>query len=162
MDNTVKTILLVSFFVMIFYLLSVLSYILIPLVLAFLIASLFAPLLWLLKRMKFPKWLIIPTISIITLGLIYLLVNIISNTVVDIIDNKQYIIERLNIRYQELLDWINSTFNQHIRPRLLTRSLSDIFDKDFISAAAGGLAAGLSSFSGSFLMFALYFIFILS
>jgi len=70
-DNTVKNILISFLFITVIYILYVLQSILIPLFLALLVAIMFQPLIVFLLKIKTPSWLILPTISIITLGILF-------------------------------------------------------------------------------------------
>jgi hypothetical protein len=59
-DKTISTVLVVFLIVLVLYLLQQLASILMPLVLAFLFASLFQPMIIFFKKKNFPNWIIIP------------------------------------------------------------------------------------------------------
>ncbi len=162
MDNTVKNILLIFLLVLIFYLMSVLSSLLIPLVLAFLFAALFQPLVQKLQGIKAPKWLIMPIIIIITLGIFYGLFNIIIQTGSQIGSQQAFLLERLEIRVDGLLNWINSFSGLSLNTGNIFDEISNMISTQWISSTAGGIASSLGSFTGSFLMFSLYYIILLS
>ncbi|MFC2130524.1 AI-2E family transporter [Bacteroidota bacterium] len=162
MDNTVKNILLIFLLVLIFYLMSVLSSLLIPLVLAFLCASLFQPLVRKLHKVKAPDWLIMPIIIIITLGIFYGLLNIIIQTGTQISAQQNYLLQRLEIKVDGLFEWINSVFALHLTVGNIFSELSENISSQWISSTAGGIASSIGSFTGSFLMFALYYIVLLA
>lgn len=161
-DNLIKNILIIFLLVLVFYLLSILQSILIPFVLAFLYASLFQPLARVLRSWKIPVWLIIAFIVGITVLLSAFTLNIIYGTFSEILANQEYLISRINLKFDELLDWIKSTFGIRISQRILSREINQIFDKDTISTIAGQIASMLGTFSGSFFMFILYFVFLLA
>ncbi|MBK8660859.1 MAG: hypothetical protein IPN18_03225 [Ignavibacteriales bacterium] len=74
------------FFVVVlgFYLLFTFSSIIIPLTFAFIAATMFQPITIFLRNKKVPFYLIIPSISIITLGLLFLFYLIMASTVSEV------------------------------------------------------------------------------
>lgn len=160
-DNVIKNILLIFLIVLVFYLLTILSSILIPFVLAFLFASIFQPLIILLRRWKIPIWIIVPFITAFTLMVIFGLSNIIYSTVVDIISNKDFLITRINLKLDEIFQWLREMFGIRLNTRIINKELKNIFDAETISSIVQNFASVLGSFTGSFIMFALYYIFLL-
>jgi len=162
MDSTIKTILLIFLFVLVFYLLSVLSSILLPLVLAFLLAVMFQPLIALLKKIKVPSFLILPAVSIITLAFIFLILNIIYQTSTDMAAQKDYIAYRFQSKLEGFFNWIQSISGGAINTDFLYKQINEIPKSDWFSNTAGSVAKSISSFTGSFVMFAIYYIVLLS
>lgn len=162
MDNTIKNILIVFLLVLVFYLMSVLSYLLIPLVLAFLSAILFQPLVNALKKLKFPDWIIMPIVVVITLGIIYGLFNLILETGNEIASQKDYLFARLDYKVSGLISWINGIAGQRLDTQNITNELSNLFDSKWVSSRISVLASSIGSFTSSFFMFALYYIVLLS
>ncbi|MBI5326127.1 MAG: AI-2E family transporter [Ignavibacteriae bacterium] len=162
MDSTIKTILLIFLFVLIFYLLSVLSSILLPLVLAFLLALMFQPLIALLKKIKVPSFLIFPAVSIITLGIIFGILNIIYQTSTDIAVQKDYLTYRFQTKVEGFFNWIQSISGGTINTDYLYKQINEIPKSDWFTNTAGNVITSISSFSGSFVMFAIYYIVLLS
>jgi len=160
--DTIKNIHLIFLFVLIIYLLSVLSSILIPFVLALLFAILFQPLVQVLKRIRTPNWIVLPVVSFITLGILYGIFQILLETSTSIIDQQDYLVSRLEMRAKELLRLVNSITGMHFTTGNFFESLSEMLDKEFISSAASQIASGVSSFTGSFIWFSLYYIFLLA
>jgi AI-2 transport protein TqsA len=162
-DNAaIKNILIIFLIVLIFYLLSVLSSILIPLVLAFLFAILFQPLISYLSKKGVPKWLILPTVSIITLALVFLVGLIISDTATAIANEREYLGNKLVEKANSVLLWIKETFNLKFEDENITTQIENAIDTENISSAIGDIASGLGSFLGSFLFFALYYVMLLA
>ncbi len=162
MDNTIKNILIVFLLVLIFYLMSVLSYLLIPLVLAFLSAILFQPLVNAFKKLKVPNWIIMPIVVIITLGIIYGLFNLILETGNEIASQKDYLFARLDFKFSGLMIWLSDIFGHHLDTQNLTTTLTNFFDGKWVSSKVGGLAQSIGSFTSSFFMFALYYVVLLA
>lgn len=160
--NSIKNLLIVFLVILVFYLLSVLSSILLPLVLALLFAILFQPTIMFLRKKKVPKIIILPTISILTLGILFGIGMIISDTASDIVSQQDYLLTRLVAKIEMTIGWINSTFHTKFNLDLVIKELYNNTDNEAISNAVGGVAMGLGSFFGSFSMFALYYVLLLA
>lgn len=162
MENQIRNILLIFLFITIIYLLSALASILLPLILAFLMAMVFQPLIMFLRKKKIPKWLVFPTISIISLGILSGIALIISETTQQIISQQDYMIEKLSVKALNIIDWGNQVFHLNYNAETITDEIFSQIDTDWISSTVGGIAKGLGSFAGSFSMFALYYILLLA
>ncbi|MCL5990693.1 MAG: AI-2E family transporter [Bacteroidetes bacterium] len=162
MDSAIKTILLIFLFVLVFYLLSVLSSILLPLILAFLLAVMFQPLISLLKKIKVPSFLILPAVSIITLAFIFLILNIIYQTSTDIASQKDYLAYRFQSKLEGFFSWIQSITGGAVDTDFLNKQINEMPQSVWFSNTAGSAAMSISSFTGSFVMFAIYYIVLLS
>jgi AI-2 transport protein TqsA len=160
--DTIKNIHLIFLFVLIIYLLSVLSSILIPFVLALLFAILFQPLVQVLKKIKTPNWIVLPVVSFITLGILYGIFQILLETTTNILEQQDYLVSRLEMRANETLRWANSITGLNFTTGNFFESISEMLDKEFISSAASQIASGVSSFTGSFVWFSLYYVFLLA
>ncbi len=161
-DSRVRGILTIFLVILVFYLLKILSSLLIPLVLALLFSLLFQPLVTFLNRRRVPNWLIVPIISVISLAFLVVLVNIIVQTGADISSQQDYLLDRLNSKIEGILLWASDITGTEIRPEFVTDKLNELLNGEFITSAVGGLASSISSFTGSFVMFALYYIVFLS
>ncbi len=161
-DTRVRGILSIFLVILVFYLLKLLSSLLIPLVLALLFALLFQPLILFLNKRKVPNWLIVPIISIISLLVLIVLVNIIVQTSTDISSQQDYLLGRLNLKIEEARLWASSVTGTDIKPEYVTDEISKMINGEFITTVLGGVASSISSITGSFVMFALYYIVLLS
>ncbi|MFP4368696.1 MAG: AI-2E family transporter [Candidatus Kapaibacterium sp.] len=162
MDTTSRNILIIFLFVLVIYILATLSSILLPLVLAFLIASLFQPIIMFLKKRKLPNWLILPTVSIITLAILFGVGVIIAESASQIIAQKEFLLERLYIKLQDTFGFINEITGMTLSTDLFRDGGKNIFDNNWISGLATGFAQDLGSFTGAFLMFSLYYVILLA
>jgi AI-2 transport protein TqsA len=162
MENQIRNMLVIFLFVLIIYLLSVLSSILLPLVFALLFAIIFQPLVIYLSEKKIPKWLILPAIAIISLSILTGIALVISSTTQQIIEVQDYLLNQLNYKAQNSIDWFNSLFGLNYNAEMITDEIFSGIDTEWISSTAGGIAKGLGSFAGSFALFALYYILLLS
>lgn len=159
--NTIKNLLFAFLFVLILYLLKVLSSILIPLVLALLIAMMFQPLVAFLQKFKTPKILIFPVVTIITLAILFLIYTILNETITSIISNQDYLINRLSVKLQYMVDWVNNAFGTNYVIDKSSLRFSKLLDSTNLSNFVGSVANALGSFTGSFIMFTLYYIILL-
>lgn len=161
-NKTIKNILLVFLFVLIFYLLSILSNILIPLILALLFALLFQPLIMFLRKIKIPKVFIMPFVLAVSLCIIYGIYELIVGTVLDIVDQKEYLLSKLNEKLTMILHFVNSFSGTRFRTSTFPEQLYGMVDKKWLSNVASDAAAWITSFSTSFFMFVLYYIVLLT
>jgi len=162
MDKTVKKILIFFSIVLVFYLLKILSTILIPFVLALLLAILFHPLIINLEKIKLPRWLIIPVISAVTLLLFFVVINIILATSSQIVQQQDFFVERLKQKTSVLFDLVNYRFQSDFDFAYIAEEFREGFDVQILSQTAGELARVLRSFVASFVMFAIYYVIFLA
>ncbi len=161
-DKTVKSILIFFAAVVLFYLLNLLASILLPLVLALLFAILVQPFINYLLKKGLPKWLILPTFSILSLAVLFGIGMIFSGTISQIVEEQSYLLSRLLLKIDGLLIWINETFNAKLDSTLLVSELYQSLGSGGIPEALSTLASSLGSFFGSFLFFALYYVILLA
>ncbi len=163
-DDTrrIKNMLLFFTIITVFVLASQLSVLLIPLVLAILLASLFQPLIIILKKYKIPNLVIVPFIASMSIFVIYLIITVIGDMYSDILRDKDFLIERLFIRFNEIITGINNLVGTNFSKQSDVKSLIEIIDTDFLSFAATGVASVFGSFTGSFLIFSVYYMLLLS
>lgn len=161
-DNTIKNSLIFISAVLMFYLLQLLAGILLPLVLALLFAILVQPFINYLLNKGLPKWLIIPIFSILSLAVLFGIGLIISNTISQIVEEQNFLLSRLLLKIDDLLVWINTTFNAKLDSTLLVSELYNYLGEGSIPETISGFASGLGSFLGSFLFFSLYYVMLLA
>ncbi len=162
MDKSIKNILICFLMVLIFYLLAVMSKILLPLVLALLFALIFQPLVMQLKRFKFPNFLVLPVIAVLTLGVLYLIGEVIASTVISMLEDKEFLAERIMKRFNYILDLYNDITGSRYKSRTFFDQVLKQLDKDWITEAVKNVAGSITSFSGDFLMFTLYYLVLLA
>lgn len=158
MDNVVKNILIFFLIIVCFYLIAELSTLLQPLVLALILALMFHPLVLKIAKSKIPNWLIIPLIIIITLGIIYGLLNVIFFSVSEIGSQGKYLIDKFNEKINLFLLWLSNITGYQISVEKLFKGFIKSINSEFLSKTAGNLAGKISSFTGSFVIFSIYYI----
>lgn len=162
MDRTVRNTMLTFLIVLIFYLMMELSTLLIPLALAFLCAVLFQPIIAFLKKSRFPNWLIFPTVSVISLLILYGIINLFISTISEISSQQDFFLERLSLRSKQLIVWINDVTGLHITFYEALRTLQkEVFNWKLLSPAMGSFASEIGAFTGSLLMFSIYYLVLL-
>jgi len=157
MDNTIKTIIIIIFVVMILYIMSALSSILVPLVLAVLFAALFQPLTMKLSRSKIPNWFIMPITILITLAIFFVILNIIIGTIGQIGEQQQFLFNRLEIRANDLINWINTSVGIQVSSVNIFEEINKNINANWLTTT-GGIATTIGTFTSSFFMFSLYFV----
>ncbi|MBE2189677.1 MAG: AI-2E family transporter [Candidatus Kapabacteria bacterium] len=161
-DNTIKNILILFLAIVIFYILNELASIILPLVLALLGAIVMQPFIDFLLKRKIPKLFILPTVSIISLAVLFGIFLIVSDTVSSIVEQQEYLLSRLLSKLDGLLTWTNHVFHLKLDTTLLVSEIYKRAGDGWLSGFMGDLASGLGSFLGSFLFFALYYIMLLA
>lgn len=160
-DLAIKNILLVLLLIVIFYILYSLQAIIIPLVMALLFAIMFQPLITWLRKVKMPRWLILPTVIFITLVVLLLLYVVVLETSSDLIDNKAYLLKRLQIKSNDFIQFLRTLPFIKIDRRMDWRGLFEILTQNKMGSTLSYLSNVLFSFSTSFFMFLLYYIVLL-
>ena len=161
-DKTTKSISIFFFFALIIYLISLLSSLLIPLVLAFLCASLFQPFALYLKRKKFPNWLILPITAIVTLLILFLIFQIAWQTGQEISSQQGYLLGRLNLKLDSVFSWIDTITQKYFKTSFNFEFITSQLTPGTISTFIGRAASTIGDFTGSFFIFVLYYVALLA
>ncbi len=162
MEKGVKPILILFLIVLIFYLFIQLSAILVPLVLAIFTASLFVPVIHKLEKFKVPKKLFIPILSAVVLIFLFILFYVVFHSISEIGTELPFLTTKIVEKTTKALEMINSTFSLSIDFTALKEGLVDLLNKGIVARTAGSVAKKVSQFAGSFFMFSLYFVVLLS
>jgi AI-2 transport protein TqsA len=162
MDRGAQSILLIFLFVLTFYILSQLQAILIPLVLALLFALMFQPLVIFLENRRVPRVVIVPLLSILTLSALYFLFNILVSSFSQIMSQREYLGEKLLLKLTDFAAFLSLYTPTPVDGSMIMDSVREFFNLDLLSHAAGSVASKVSVFAGSFVMFAIYYIVLLS
>jgi len=162
MEKTTKNILIFFLVVLIFYLMMTLEVILLPLALALLCALLFHPVVVLLRKMHLPKFFILPAVAVITLAILFGLFNLFVATIDEVTAEKVYFADKINLRLQQGLDiWRQITGTKVTQGHLFKTIKDDWLGGGFTTENMGNIASIITSFAGSFVMFAIYYILLL-
>lgn len=146
----------------VFWVLSLLQGILVPLVVAIFFVMVLQPILGFLHGRKFPNWLAVTIISILSLFTLLVVLTIVSETVSQIANSGDTFINAFNRKFDSLIEWFNRTTNYRFQTWEIKKAISDLFTGEFIKSALGKIASSVGSFTSSFFMFGFYFIILLS
>ncbi len=159
-SNRILTLILIT--IIGFWLLTTLSNLLIPLVLALFLVMVLQPILAFLNRKKLPNWLSVTIVSIITLIVLFSFITIISSTASQVADQGKVFVTRFSMKLNMALDWINNLVGSKLNLGYLENLISENLTSEWITKSLGSIAKSLGSFVGSFLLFAFYFIILLA
>ncbi|UII32670.1 AI-2E family transporter [Fulvivirga ulvae] len=154
----IKNILSVLLAFLFVYLLSILSSLLIPLALALFIAILLQPVLSWFESKRWPFPLSLTVVSVSSLGVLWLLGMLFYRTGVNIIRQKEYLLNQVSIKLDEALVWINNLPGIEIQSRDLVDIISGVMSYDWLIKSSGQFAGILGDFTGTFFMTAIYLI----
>ena len=149
------------FFVVVlgFYLLYTFSSIIIPLSFAFIAATMFQPITIFLRNKRVPFYLIIPSISIITLGLLFLFYLIMASTVSEVSAQSSDLSVILIAKIDGLMEGIEQLVNTRFHAKInIEKELTDLLSVDFLSKAASSVVSSFTAFTNSFFWFSIYFV----
>jgi AI-2 transport protein TqsA len=156
----IRNILLIVFLGFVFYMMKVLHSILLPLVLAIFAVLLSHPAAAKLQKMKVPRYLVMPVISMVLLIAVFLIANIFIVTFRQFSNEQEILLSQLINRVESIESAI--PFLEEEAEFDLKEMIKRLIDKDLIASVVGTTAKNLGSFSGSFFMFALYFVILLN
>ncbi len=142
-----------------FWVLSELSTLLIPLVLALFVVMLLKPIFFFLKDRGVPDWLTVTLVSIFTLLVLSIFAIIVSETVSQITDKGPDLMQRIEKRMVLIVNYINFYAGHKLH---LSEVMRNVLELNWITDNLRPIALALGSFTGSFGMFALYFIILLA
>lgn len=160
--KTIKNMLIFFAVVLLFYLLKELAAILLPFVLALLVALVVQPLILFLNRKKIPNLVVFPLVTIISLSVLFFIGFIIGDTASQIYDQKDYLLSQLLTKTDYLLVFLNNTFNLKLDTTLLVSEVYKSVESGTLNSILSNLAGGLGSLFSSSLFFALYYVMLLA
>ncbi len=162
--RSIRNILIIALGVLLMVLLKTLAGLLLPLVLAGLLALLCIPLVQKLRDFHLPKALILPVVALLVCFMLILIINIFINTFTSILSD----LDQLSVMFTHKIDllsrWTVETFGLKLEAGAdgLTSWFWEWIGGLQWSRAARSLALGLGDFGKDFLLFFLYFLFLLS
>ncbi len=144
--------------VLCFYLLSIFSAIIVPLAFAFLLATFFQPMIFWLAKKKVPKLVIFPLITLITLGFLALLYAILYNSVTQVVEQSPELLNQLYQRVLPMAEFFSSFIRVFFGVDIKDKdALLQILQKINLSDILGNTFDSITSFTGSFFWFSIYF-----
>ncbi len=156
----IRNILLIIFLGFVFYMMKVLYSILIPLVLAVFAVLLAHPAASKLEKMKVPRYLVMPVISLSLLAGVFFIANIFIITFRQFSSEQEMLVSQLLNRIESIESVIPLIHDELEFD--LNEMIVGLVDRELITSVVGTTAKNLGSFGGSFFMFSLYFVILLN
>lgn len=157
----IRNLLLIIVFVMVLFLIHQLSTLLLPLILALLVVLLLYPVIESLQRIRIPRWVILPVLAVLTMGVLFAVGLIVATTLREIIQSQDYFVSRFLQRVDGTLRLINGQTELSLDREQVLTYLKEVLDPSTITNIARDAAVWLGHFSSSLLIFIIYFIFLL-
>lgn len=161
MLRSIRNILLVFLFILAFYLLKILSSLLLPLVFAMLVVIMYQPLMLFLRKNKFPTAVIVPIIATLTIIIILLVINIFIGTIGNFAAQSDFLAKQFIKKIEVIIAQVEILTHNRLNLDNITEYLLGLFNGESVTRAVSSVAAGLGNFGKSFFMFALYFVILL-
>jgi predicted PurR-regulated permease PerM len=160
--NAIKNILMVFLIALLVYLMALLSALLVPLAMALLFALFFYPLQLQLIKWKIPKVLTIPIIILFSTIVFTSLISIVVMTGIEMADDMNYFSERLSYKFDGFFNWLESVTYQKFDFTSLLEMARQHLNLQNITNFIGSVVGSIGNFSGSFVIFMIYYIILLS
>ncbi len=150
------------FAVLVAYLLSILSGLLIPLALALFLAILLEPVLAWFERNSIGFGISLSVISITSLSALGLFGMLVYQTGKGLMQEKEKLLSQINDKLSHVLDRVNNLPGVYFESSDIVDNLSQLLSTDWLVESSGTFAGMLGNFTGSFLITSIYLIAFLS
>lgn len=161
MLRSIRNILLVFLFILAFYLLNILSTLLLPLVFATLVVIMYQPLMIFLRKNRFPTMVIVPIIATLTILIILIIINIFIGTIGNFASQSDFLAKQFIKKMGAIISQIETLTNDRLNLDNITEYLFGLFNSESVTKTVSSVASGLGNFGRSFFMFSLYFVILL-
>ena len=155
---TVKNILAFFLAILIIYLVSILSNMLIPLALALFIAILLQPALAWFEHKSVPFGISLSIISISSLSVLALFGMLVYQTGRGLMQEKEKLLAQINLKLSNILESVNQLPGVSLESSDLVEKIGQLMSYDWILKSSGTFAGMLGDFTGSFFMTSLYLV----
>jgi len=161
MLRSIRNILLVFLFITTFYLLNVLSSLLLPLVFAMLVVIMFQPLMIFLRKYKFPTGVIVPIIATLTILIILVIINIFIDTIGNFTAQSDFLVTQFIKKVTAIISQIDEMTKSRFNMDNISNYLLGLINEQSLTKALSSVFSGVGNFGKSFFMFSLYFVILL-
>lgn len=148
--------------VLVAYLLSILSGLLIPLALALFLAILLEPVLAWFERKKIGFGISLSVISITSLSALGLFGIMVFQTGKSLMQEKEKLLSQINDKLSNVLERVNNIPGVYLESSDIVDNMSQLLSTDLLVQSSGTFAGMLGDFTGSFLITSIYLIAFLS
>ena len=160
--RSIKNLLWIFFAVLVAYLLSVLAGLLIPLALALFLAILLQPVLAWFERKNIGFGISLSVISVTSLSALASFGMMIYQTGKSLMEQKEKLLSQINAKLSTIVEKINHLPGVYVESSDIVDNLGQLLSTDWLVESSGTFAGMLGSFTGTFLMTALYLVAFLS
>lgn len=162
MLRSIRNLLLVFLFILAFFLMKVLSSLLLPLVFATLVVIMYQPFMTFLRKYKVPTIIIVPIIATVTILIILVIGNIFIGTIGSFTEQSEFLVKQFTKKVVLLINKIEILTQNRINLDNITQYLLGLISGDKLTKSLSSVAAGVGNFGKSFFMFTLYFVILLA
>ncbi|MGI9543036.1 MAG: AI-2E family transporter, partial [Cyclobacteriaceae bacterium] len=155
---TVKNILAFFLAILVIYLVSILSNMLVPLALALFIAILLQPALAWFERKNVPFGISLSIISISSLSALALFGMLVYQTGKGLMEEKEKLLSQINVKLSNILESVNQIPGVALESSDVVDKISQLMSYDWIIKSSSTFAGMLGDFTGSFFMTSLYLV----
>ena len=159
--KSIRNILLIMVIILVFIILKELSGLLMPVILAALLTVLNLPLVNFLKKRRVPDFLITLLVAVLSLVIIWLIISLISGTVQQIIDDKEFLAAQFSKRINSAILWLGATI-PGINVDFFISQMDNIISPASIAGLIGAVLGSLGSIGSYTLLFLIYYLILLS
>lgn len=153
-----KNVLVFMCAVLVIYLLSLLSFLLIPLALALFMSMLAQPALSWFEQKKVPFLISVLAIGIPSLGALGLSGLLIYKTARNLYEEKDQLLSQIENKVATILEWVNVKTGLGLTEQDITNQIEPLFSVDWLISSSSSVANALGDFTGLMFMTILYFL----
>jgi AI-2 transport protein TqsA len=159
---TIKNVLLFFMSIVLVMIIKELAALLIPLAFALFIALLLQPIIEYLRRKRWPYTVIITTITIITIGTLFLIGAIIKDTGIQIVSEKDVLLEQVSDKLDGIIDSVDHLPGlESLKADGLVSLLNSVLSPKFLLNTSGLVAGQLGTLTWNFLLTTIYLVAVL-
>lgn len=160
--RVIRNILLIFAAIVGIMIIKALASLLIPLAFALFIGILLSPIITYLEKKRWPYTVSITLITIITLGILFLIGLIVYDTGVQIADQKDKLLIQIDNRFQDILSGLSFVPGvSSLQTQGFIDTINNIFSTEFLLNTSGVLASSVGTFTFNFILCAIYLVAVL-
>lgn len=160
--RTIKNTLLIFLAIVGIMIIKALSGLLIPLAFAIFIGLMLQPVILFLDKKNWPYSVSITLITILTIGLLFLVGLIVFDTGAQIVDQKDKLLSQIDAKFIEIIDQLSFIPGvSKVETSGLIQTLNNLISVDFLLSTSGVVAGQLGTFTFNFILSAIYLVAVL-
>ena len=160
--KTIKNVLLIFAGILLVMIIMELSGLLIPLAFALFVGILLSPIIEFLEKKKWPYTVSISLISILSIGLLFLIGLIVYDTSTQILTQKVKLLAQIEFKFEEILSHLEFIPGvKEMEADGFIKVLNKIISQEFLLNTSGIVASQLGTFTFNFILCAVYLVAVL-